>query len=97
VGLAILNQELEKFLHLVAGQAAEPLTLVERKLKYGTAQMLEQDEQVVGVDQSLLRRAAEEVFGMVGKELVDRVGRGDQHGCSGCEAAPGAPRLLPGG
>ena len=42
-------------------------------------------------------RLAEEIFGMVREELVERIGRGDQHRRGGIVPAPRAPRLLPRG
>ncbi len=58
------------------------------------AQVVEQDEQVVRVDQRLLGGAGEEIFGMVGQELVKGRGRGDQDGRGWFVPAPGAARLL---
>ena len=40
--------------------------------------MLEQNEQIVGVDERLLGRAVEEIVGVVGQELIQRVSRGNQ-------------------
>ena len=57
--------------------------------------MVEQDQQMIGVDQRLFGRTREEIFGMMGQELVERTGRGDQHGGCRVISAPGPARLLP--
>src|SRR5512143_2608965 len=57
--------------------------------------MFEQDQQMIGVDERLLRRTVEEIFGMVGEELVERARGGDQHRDGRFETAPRATRLLP--
>ena len=57
--------------------------------------MLEQNEQIVGVDERLFRRAVEEIIGMVGQELIQRVGRGNQGRQRCLTLATGATGLLP--
>src|SRR5512142_2771912 len=57
--------------------------------------MLEQDEQMIGIDQCLLGRTLEEIFRMMGEELVERTGRGDHDCRRGGETAARATRLLP--
>ena len=50
---------------------------------------------VVRVDARLLRGRAVEPFGARGEELVERVGRGDEHRRRKAAAPPSAPYLLP--
>src|SRR5512134_2068664 len=50
---------------------------------------------MIGVDEGLLGRTVEEIFGMMGKELVQRSRRGDHDGCGRFETASRATRLLP--
>ena len=50
---------------------AEALAGGHRQLEAGRTQVVEQDVQVVGVDQAVLRRAVEQVLRMRGQELVD--------------------------
>jgi hypothetical protein len=54
-----LLQELEELRHLCPFDAAKALPHLERQFKGGTAQMTQQDEQVIRVDQGSLGRTAE--------------------------------------
>ena len=56
----------------LAGQRAKAFAFLERQFEHRTAQMFEQDQQMIGVDQRLLGRTLEEIFGMMGEELVER-------------------------
>ena len=78
------------------GCTAEVLASLEGQFEHRAAQVLQQDEQVVGVDQRLLGRAPEEIFGMMRQELVERTGRSDQHRRSRGIPASCPARLLPG-
>ncbi len=90
------DQEIQVLLHRLGRQGTEALAFLERQLEHGTAQVVEQDDQVVGVDQGLFGRAPKEVIGMVGQELVERAGGGHQDCQGGLVAAPGPSGLLPG-
>ena len=78
--LAALLQDLQVFRHPRRGDAAKGLSLVKGPLKGRAADVAEQDEQVVGVDQGLLGRPPQEVLGMAGQELLQGAGIGDQDG-----------------
>src|SRR5687767_6201920 len=56
--------------------------------------MFQEDQQMVGIHQCLLGRALEEIFGMMGEELVNRTRRGDHHSHCGFKTATRATRLL---
>src|SRR5207302_7139860 len=55
-----------------------------------------EDQQVVGVDQSLLRISPKEILRMVDEVLVERAARGYVDGGRGTAAPAGAADLLPG-
>ena len=78
----VVDQEIEVLPELICRQVSETLACLERQFKSCTADMVEQDEQVVRVYQRLLRGSGEKVFRMMCQELVKRAGRGDQH-CHG--------------
>ena len=94
--LLACNQEIQVFLHCCSRQGTEALVFLERQLEHGTAQVIEQYDQVIGVDQGMLGRASEEVIRMVSQELVERAGgcHQDCHGRLIASACP--PGLLPG-
>ena len=50
--------------------AAKAFAFLKWQLEHRAAQMLEQDQQMIGVDQRLLGRTLKEIFGMMGEELV---------------------------
>src|SRR6266487_2670879 len=52
---------------------------------------------MIRVDQRLLRRTLEEIFGMMGEKLIQWTCGGDHHSYSGFETTSRATRLLPGG
>src|SRR6202521_4680464 len=58
--------------------------------------MRAEDQQIVGVDQSLFRVSSKEVFGMVDEVLIERAARGHIDGGRGTPAPPRTPDLLPG-
>ena len=66
--------------HGLRRERAEAFAFLERQLEHRAAQVVEQDQQMIGVDQRLFRRLAEEIIGMMREELIERIGRGDQHG-----------------
>ena len=92
----VVDQEIEVLPELICRQVSETLACLERQFKSCTADMVEQDEQVVRVYQRLLRGSGEKVFRMMCQELVKRAGRGDQHCHGGVISASGPTRLLPG-
>src|SRR5712691_11856975 len=55
-----------------------------------------EDQQVVGVDQSLFRVSPKEIFGMVDEVLIQRAARGHIDGGGGTTAPSSTPDLLPG-
>jgi hypothetical protein len=57
--------------------------------------VVQEDEQIVGVHQTVLGRAVEEVLRVRGKELVDRRRRADERREARPGAAAGAAHLLP--
>ena len=59
--------------------------------------MIDEDFEIVGLDEGVLRSVAEEIVGMTHDELIERRGRCDQHGTRASAAAAGAPGPLPGG
>jgi len=76
MGLAARGQNLQVFLHRFSRQTAKALVRAEGQFKQGAANVVEQDEQVVGVNQPALGGTPEQGFGMMGQELVDGRGRG---------------------
>src|SRR5216684_5203532 len=61
-----------------------------------TFQMIDEDFQIVGLDEGVLRRVAEEIVGMANDELIERRGGSHQHGARASAAAARAARALPG-
>src|SRR5258708_32312286 len=59
--------------------------------------MIDEDFEIVGLDEGVLRSVAEEIVGMAHDELIERRGRCHQHGTRASAAAAGAPGPLPGG
>src|SRR5260370_11457384 len=59
--------------------------------------MIDEDFQVVGLDEGVLRSVAEEIVGMAHDELIERRGGSNQHGAGASAAAAGAAGALPGG
>src|ERR1700730_19079239 len=58
--------------------------------------MRAEDQQIVGVDQSLFGVSSKEIFGMVDEVLIERAARGDiDRGC-GTTTPARPPDLLPG-
>ncbi len=78
-------------------QPLEQLPVLEGQLVGGAFQVVEQDIEVVGVDQRLLRRLPEEVLRVGDDVLVQRVGRRHHDQKRHAPPPPGAPGLLPGG
>src|SRR5258708_698273 len=58
--------------------------------------MVDEDFEIVGLGESVLRRIAEEIGGMADDELVKRGRRRDQHRARAAATAPGAASTLPG-
>src|SRR5437764_831615 len=52
-------------------------------------QMIDEDLEIVGLDESVLGRVAEEIVGMAKNEWIERRRGGPQH-CAGASPAPGA-------
>ena len=90
----IRDQKFEIFIEQFIGDTSKAITFLKRQFKHGTAQMLQQFQQMIRVDQRLLRRPAEKIFGMMREELVQRIRRRDQHRHSRCIAASRPTRLL---
>ncbi|MBV6465939.1 MAG: hypothetical protein PGMFKBFP_01229 [Anaerolineales bacterium] len=97
VRFVIGDQHVEIFVDGLCRKFAEALARFERQLEQRAAQMLQQDQEMVGVDQRLLGRLPEKIFGMVGEELVERIGRRDQRRRGRVVPASRATRLLPRG
>ncbi len=90
----VLDEEVQILFDRLGRNGAEAFARLERRFEHGAAQMLEQDQQMVGVDQRLFRRTLEEIFRMMREELVDGIGRRDQHADRSFEPASGPTRLL---
>src|ERR1700674_3998371 len=59
--------------------------------------MIDEDFEIIGLDEGVLRRVAEEVVWMTHDELIERRRRSHQHGARTSAAAASAARALPGG
>src|SRR6267143_1271881 len=59
--------------------------------------MVDEDFEIVGLDEGVLGRVAEEIVGMANDELVKRGGGSDQHGTGAAAATSRATGALPGG
>ncbi len=89
---AVLLQDVEQRRCLLD---AEPLGGRDRQLEGRCTQVVQQDVQVVGVHQPVLRRAVEEVLRVGGEELVDRRRRADERREARACAPSGTSHLLP--
>ena len=69
---------------------------LKRQLEGGAAQMIGEDDEVVGVDERVFGRALEEIVGVFDDVLVEGAGAGNENRQRGLLAASGAARLLPG-
>ena len=69
----------------------------EWKLERGAFQMVDQDFQIVGLDERVLRRAAEEIIRMLHDELIHRRGGCHENRAGAAAAASCAAGALPGG
>src|SRR5258708_38151913 len=76
---------------------AEFVARSDGQFERGAFQMIDEDFQVVGLDEGVLRSVAEEIVGMAHDELIERRGGSNQHGAGASAAAAGAAGGLPGG
>src|ERR1700674_590196 len=58
--------------------------------------MIDEDFEIVGLNEGVLRRVAEEIVGMAHDELIERRGGSYQHGARASAAAAGTAGALPG-
>src|SRR5262245_47888000 len=72
-----LPQVIEDFGHVMT---TELLLSAERQFECRALKMADQNVYVLGIDQTHLRRLAEEILGMVDDELIQRRAGRDQHG-----------------
>ena len=89
---SLFRQDAEDLLHV---DAAELLVGGERELERGALHVVDEDVQVVGVDERVLRRAVEEIRRIAHDELVDRRAARDQHGRRSRRPPAGAAGPLP--
>ena len=59
---------------------AEFVAWSDGQFECGAFQMIDEDFEIVGLDEGVLRSVAEEIVGMTHDELIERRGRCDQHG-----------------
>ena len=57
--------------------AAEFFVWRDRQFERGALQMIDENLEIIGLDVSMFRRAAEEIIGMLDDELVERRGGSD--------------------
>src|ERR1700687_6086894 len=76
---------------------AEFVAWSDGQFERSTFQMIDEDFQIVGLDEGVLRRAAEEIVWMAHDELIERRGGSHQHGARASAAAAPAARRAPGG
>src|SRR5207302_11279224 len=74
----------------------EGLAVRQRQLEGRGLEVRAEDQQVVRVDQSLLRVSSKEILGMVDQVLIERAARRHVDGGRGTAAPAGAADLLPG-
>ena len=91
--MTLLTQEGEQ---VVGWTRAEPFARFEREFERGSAQVREQDVQVVRIDTGLLRWPLEQELGVMDDVLVDRRTRGDEDRDARPGPPPGSTELLPG-
>ena len=82
--------------HLAEVFLAEAVALLERQLEGRAADMIEQDQQLVGIDARLLGRGAEEELGVADNVLVQRQTARHQHAQRGTLPPAGTTQALPG-
>src|SRR5258708_11129792 len=75
---------------------AEFVAWSDGQFERSTFQMIDEDFQIVGLDEGVLRRVAEEIVGMAHDELIERRGGSHQHGARASAAAATPPRAPPG-
>src|SRR6266508_845047 len=97
MGFVVGEQKLKILIDDLSRQRAEAFAFLEWQLEHRAAQMLKQNQQMIWVDQRLLRRAIEEIFGMMGEELIQGTRRRKHHCRGRFKSAPCATRLLPRG
>src|SRR5258708_20970893 len=92
MGLSLRLQQAE---HLPHVGSTESLAILEWDLEDRRLQVTEENQEVVGIDQSVLGGALQEVLRVAGQELVDRVAGADQDADRRLVAPPRAAQLLP--
>jgi hypothetical protein len=91
--LALFRQQSQHVGGVRAG--AKALAAMKRQLRGRAAHMIDQQHQVVGVDQRVLRRLLKEKFSVPDHILVEHASGGDEDRDRRVGRAPGAPDLLP--
>src|SRR5438552_71802 len=79
------------------GDIAEFVARRDGQFERRAFQMIDEDLEIVGLDESVLGSVAEEIVGMANNELIERRRGGHQHGAGASPAAAGAAGALPGG
>src|SRR6267378_1057106 len=76
---------------------AEFVAWSDGQFERSTFQMIDEDFEIVGLDEGVLRCVAKEIVGMAHDELIERRGGSHQHGAGASAAAASAAGALPGG
>src|SRR4030095_4957336 len=87
-----LRQVFENFRNVVA---AKSLLFTKWQFKCRALKMADEDMDVIGIDQSLLRRLTKKVFRMIDDILVQWSARCHQHGYRHSTSTPGPAYSLP--
>src|SRR6266576_1248326 len=82
---------------VLEGDIPEVVARRDGQFERRTFQMIDEDFQIVGLDESVLGSVAEEIVGMANNELIERRRGGHQHGAGTSSAAARASGALPGG
>ncbi len=85
-----IQQELFQWL------AAELFSFFKRQLKSRAFDMVQKDEEIVGIDAAVLRRPREKIFGIFHDKLIQRIAPADENRQRMAGSPARAPRLLPG-
>src|SRR5690606_6859448 len=85
----------QKFQHVLQRLPAKVLSLLKRKLIRSAFDMIDQDNQIVGVNARLLRRMLEKKLRIFDNVLIERIAARYKEGDGAFRPPPGAARLLP--
>src|SRR5687768_9031966 len=94
MSFVVFDEKVQIIFNGLRGDRTKPFALLEWQLEYCAAQMLQQDQQMIGIDQCLLWGTLKEIFRMMGEELVNGTRRCNHHCHCGFKTASRATRLL---